>query len=1261
MALALLTAWTHAESACAADWPAWRCDASRSGVSPKALPDKLTLHWSRDFLPPIPAWPDQEKMPFDMAAEPIVFGQTLFVNSSRHDCVRALDVKTGNERWTFFADGPIRFAPLAWEGKLYVVSDDGCLYCLEADTGKLHWKFRGGPVNRRSLGNERMISMWPARGAPVIADDTLYFAASIWPFMGTFIHALDARTGAPVWTNDGDGCVYIKQPHMTDSFAGIAPQGPLVVQGDKLILPGGRSVPAVFDRKTGKLLKYQLAEHGKRGGGSEVAAMGKLFFNGGAVFETASQKFIGDCGKPIVLADDFVAMYSGNSLRVVDPSASEKMMDPVPKAENAPKAEKDPKSGDKSVVEKVVDAVKGNKKWSAAELASATIPKALSLIRAGNRLYVGGEDYVAAFDFDAENKTLVQAWKLAINGHADSLIAAEDRLFVSTREGKLLCFGMERDDEPTIEVRRPISLPEANDSWSEKAGDILEAAKQTEGWALVLQGGTGRLAEELMRRTRLRIVVREADPAKIHALRTRWTAMDLYGTRVSILPSDGIESLPPYFASLIVSEGGRWSTLASDKVAKAYDCLRPHGGVAVMPGDAADMARVGQAKLANAQLEAKGEFVFVRRVGALPGSGNWTHEHADAANSRVSKDRLVKAPMGLLWFGGPTNDGILPRHGHGPQPHAIDGRIIIEGVDLIRALDMYTGRQLWETSLPGVGSFYNNLSHQPGANASGSNFVSMSDGIYVAYRDRCVVLDPADGRILREFPVPKLPDVNPLAPWGYIDVQGDLLLGGAEPLFDPKSLPPKEQGNGNDDEPGTVKSKSLDKLLKAIKGTNDNLSASRHLFALDRHTGKLVWSTKANLGFRHNGICIGGGRVFAIDRLSGDQVKRLKAKREEPVHLPRLVALDLATGRELWSDTENIFGTWLSWSDKHDILIEAGRVARDSLLDEPKGMRAYSAKDGTVLWHQPTYLGPSMILGDEVLQGQSACDIRTGKQKMRADPITGMPTPWKWERNYGCNTPSASENLMLFRSGAAGFFDLCNDGGTGNFGGFRSSCTNNLVVAGGILVVPEYTRTCTCSYQNQTSVALIHMPENEMWTSFGTKELKGPVRRVGLNFGGSGDRRAENGTLWLEYPSTGGISPLVQVKMNPSTPELYRRHASFVEGPLAWVASSGAKGLSEATLTLGKKNKSASYTVRLVFAEPENLEPGQRVFDVEIQGQKVLKGFDIVREAGGSRRSVVKEFFGFVAEDSLTVRLLPATGSTRPTILSGMEVIAEEK
>src|SRR5262249_55988459 len=198
---------------------------------------------------------------------------------------------------------------------------------------------------------------------------------------------------------------------------------------------------------------------------------------------------------------------------------------------------------------------------------------------------------------------------------------------------------------------------------------------------------------------------------------------------------------------------------------------------------------------------------------------------------------------------------------------------------------------------------------------------------------------------------------------------------------------------------------------------------------------------------------------------------------------------------------DDVFGTWLSYSAARDVLVESGRVVRDAMSDEPKGMRAFRGADGTTLWQNKDYAGPAMIHGDIVLKDQSACNLLTGAPVQGGDPLTGNEVPWTWTRSYGCNTPAASENLLTFRSGAAGYFDLANDGGTGNLGGFRSSCTNNLIVAGGLLNAPDYTRTCTCSYQNQCSLALVNMPEAEMWTYFGAQEVKGPVRQVGINFG----------------------------------------------------------------------------------------------------------------------------------------------------------------
>jgi outer membrane protein assembly factor BamB len=1193
------------------DWPMSRHDARRSGASAHDLPARLRLLWTRDYPPLEPAWPDQPKLQFDAVYDPVVLDRTLFLGSPKTDTVTALDTATGAEKWCFHADGPIRFAPAGWEGRLYVASDDGHLYCLDAGCGTLLWKFRGGPSDRKVLGNERLISTWPARGGPVVADGTVYFAAGIWPFMGIFLHALDAPTGKVIWSNSGDGSLYIKQPHYADAFAGVAPQGALVVAGDKLLIPGGRSVPACYDRKTGKLVHYLLAENGKRGG-SDVAAGGGVYVNGGAAYETATGAFLGPVGDQVVLTPDAAYSAAGADIQTLEGPAF-----------RAGSAARKPA-------------------WPPFKGAAVKWPGALTFIKAGSRLYVGSPGQVAALELPLA-PTAAPAWKADIEGRPGRLLAGDDKLFVVTREGRICCFGAEDAEQSGGPPAAPSPAPEPpHDAWTERAADILKQTGVTEGYCVSWGAGSGRLVTELARQSRLRIIAVEPDPQRVESVRKDLLAAGLYGQRVSVIPGDPhTAALPPYLASLMVSEdlAEAGVEITPEVLANLLAVLRPYGGQACLPvpgesrrafHDAVAALHSEQARL----LEGPAGTLLVRE-GALPGSANWTHEHADSSNTRVSHDTLVKAPLGLLWFGGPSDEGILPRHGHGPQPQVIDGREIIEGADMLRALDIYTGRLLWEARLPGVGKVYDNTSHQPGANATGTNYVSLSDGIYVIYDRVCVCLDPATGHRLAEFRLPPAPTGEPQF-WSYVTVHDDYLIGGADP--------------------------ATEQDLVSRTGP----TSSKRLVVMDRHTGKVLWTATARAGFRHNAICAGpipggrpgDGRLYAIDRVSSDVLARLKRRGEKAATKARLAAFDLRTGQTVWQTEDDVFGTWLSYSARHDVLVEAGRVARDTLADEPKGMRAYRAGTGSVLWYQRSYLGPAMLHGDMILKDQSACDLLTGAAVMRPDPLSGLPVEWTWSRGYGCNTPAASEHLLTFRSGAAGYFDLEHDGGTGNFGGFRSSCTNNLIVAGGLLNSPDYTRSCTCSYQNQSSLALIHMPEAEMWTYFGKGGGNGPVRRAGINLGAPGDRRADDGLLWLEYPSVGGVSPSLPVRTTPARPEWFRRHSGeMLATVVPWVGASGAKGLTALTVTLGgDADRERTYTVRLHFAEPDQATAGQRVFHVGLQGKEVLKDFDIVKEAGGPLRGVVKEFRGVRVKKDLTVTLSPSAGVP---VLCGVEVTAE--
>ena len=94
------------------------------------------------------------------------------------------------------------------------------------------------------------------------------------------------------------------------------------------------------------------------------------------------------------------------------------------------------------------------------------------------------------------------------------------------------------------------------------------------------------------------------------------------------------------------------------------------------------------------------------------------------------------------------------------------------------------------------------------------------------------------------------------------------------------------------------------------------------------------------------------------------------------------------------------------------------------------------------------------------------------------------------------------------------------------------------------------------------------------------------------------------------------------------------------------------------------KSPAKRYTVRLHFVEMDNIQPGIRVFDVRIQGKTVLRNFDIVEQAGGSNKALVKEFKGIKADGKIECEFIPKgsepTESTSP-ILSGIEVVAEGK
>jgi hypothetical protein len=82
------------------------------------------------------------------------------------------------------------------------------------------------------------------------------------------------------------------------------------------------------------------------------------------------------------------------------------------------------------------------------------------------------------------------------------------------------------------------------------------------------------------------------------------------------------------------------------------------------------------------------------------------------------------------------------------------------------------------------------------------------------------------------------------------------------------------------------------------------------------------------------------------------------------------------------------------------------------------------------------------------------------------------------------------------------------------------------------------------------------------------------------------------------------------------------------------------------------------YTVRLVFAEIGGRGPGERVFDVGLQGRTCIESLDVSREAGGPFRTLVKEFRDVSVNDFLRVTLAPRKGET---LLGGLQAVVQTR
>ena len=431
----------------AADWPTYQHDYARTGVARESLLAPFTDGWvHRSRHAPRPAWRGEAKWDgwnkvydlksrqiFDYAYHPVIADGLLYYGSSADDKIYCLDAATGEQRWTFFTEGPVRLAPTIAEARVFVGSDDGHAYCLDAKSGKLIWKTQLGPRDYRIPGNSRIISRWPLRTGIVVIGDLAYCAAGMFPSEGVLITAIEADTGKIKW-----------QQKQTD----LPAQGYMLASHTRLYVPAGRNNPVVLNRADGKRIRVVSGQGGTYAlltGDNLVFGPGKTGTLG-FVESNQSDQLATFKGNHMIVTPSRSFLQSDTDLSALDrsryldlarkrrplKSRLGKLQDELKKVKAGERQRQILKEAGK--LGKQLDEVQSAMQECFAWRVPSSQP--LSMVLAGQTLITGGHNEVAAYSA----KDGSQLWRARADGEVFGLAVADGRLYTSTSKGVIHCY-----------------------------------------------------------------------------------------------------------------------------------------------------------------------------------------------------------------------------------------------------------------------------------------------------------------------------------------------------------------------------------------------------------------------------------------------------------------------------------------------------------------------------------------------------------------------------------------------------------------------------------------------------------------------------------------------------------------------------------------------------------------------------------------------------------------------------------------------------
>lgn len=234
------------------DWPQYRGGIKRPGNSEVSVGESAQLLWHSkpEQLLSVPPGHEMHRDTWlDRPTPPVTAGNTAYYASS-DGSIRAVDLADGKTVWTYWTGGAVLSAPAVNHERIYAGSNDGWVYCLHAHSGKLLWKWRGAPADRRVIMYGKLTSLWPVTSV-MVSGDKVFGVAGQAMQNGSITFALDAATGEARWTTWTEPA-YESRTILERPDFGFGPAGQLTQVGRNLIVRTYLGIPAVFHAESGK-------------------------------------------------------------------------------------------------------------------------------------------------------------------------------------------------------------------------------------------------------------------------------------------------------------------------------------------------------------------------------------------------------------------------------------------------------------------------------------------------------------------------------------------------------------------------------------------------------------------------------------------------------------------------------------------------------------------------------------------------------------------------------------------------------------------------------------------------------------------------------------------------------------------------------------------------------------------------------------------------------------------------------------------------